>query len=304
MAARRAAACYHRFMRLGAQDASTCRTGRWLGPGWTPCTTSDGRIGYEALGPRDAPALVFLHGIGGGAMAWRPQLEAFAQDFHAVAWDMPGYGASTPLRAVTFRALAAALRRFLDALELRNPVIVGHSIGGMVLQRFLADGGGARAAVLSGTSPAFGRPDGDWQRAFIQARLGPLDAGRTMPELAPGIVRSLVGHGADARGRALAEAAMARVPEAIYRAMMLALLGFDMRAELSRIAVPCLVLAGEADTNAPAPMMEKMAARIPGAVFRSLAGAGHLANLERPEAFNGALRDFLAAIEAPLERWA
>ena len=283
-------------MRVGADETD------WLGTGWVRHATPDGAFTYEARGSRQSPALVFLHGIGGGAMAWRPQLEAFAQDFHAVAWDMPGYGGSRPLDVVSFEALAAALRRFLDALELRNPVIVGHSIGGMVLQRFLADERGVRAAVLSGTSPAFGRPDGDWQRAFIQARLGPLDAGRTMPELAPGIVRSLVGHGADARGLALAEAAMARVPEAIYRAMMLALLGFNMRAELSRIAVPCLVLAGEADTNAPAPMMEKMAARIPGAVFRSLAGAGHLANLERPEAFNGALRDFLAAIEAPLER--
>ena len=299
-------------MRFGADTGTD-----WLAAGWVGHATPDGAFTYEARGSRQAPALVFLHGIGGGAMAWRPQLEAFSPDFHAVAWDMPGYGGSKPLESVTFAGLAAALRRFLDALDLRNPVIVGHSIGGMVLQRFLQASlvqaslvaetrpachpHGARAAVLSGTSPAFGRPEGEWQREFIRARLGPLDAGRTMPELAPEIVRSLVGNGADPRGLALAETAMARVPEATYRAMMLALLGFDMRAELPRIAVPCLVLAGEADTNAPAPMMAKMAARIPGAVFASLAGAGHLANLERPAAFNEALRSFLAATAAPSE---
>ena len=219
----------------------------------------------------------------------------------AAPW--PGGRSSKPLQTVTFPALAAALRRFLDALDLRNSVVVGHSIGGMVLQRFLADQPhGVRAAVLSATSPAFGRPEGEWQRDFVRARLGPLDAGRTMPELAPGIVRSLVGGGADPRGLALAEAAMAQVPEATYRAMMLALLGFDLRAELPRIAVPCLTLAGEADTNAPAAMMAKMAARIPGAAFASIPGAGHLANLERPGAFDAALRDFLAGIGAPVER--
>ena len=55
-----------------------------------------------------------------------------------------------------------------------------------------------------------------------------------------------------------------------------------------------LVLAGGTDTNAPAPMMRRMAERIPGAAYVCLDGAGHLANLERPAAFNRALRAFLS----------
>ena len=269
-----------------------------MGAGWTGRATPDGRFTYELRGSEDAPTVVFLHGIGGGAMAWRPQLEAFAPHFRAVAWDMPGYGGSKPLDTVSFAALSAALGDFLDALGMVDPVIVGHSIGGMVLQRFLADAPDRiRAAVLSGTSPAFGRPEGEWQRRFVEARLGPLDAGRTMPELAPEIVASLAGQDPDPDGMALAQAAMARVPEASYRAMMLALLGFDMRDALARIPVPCLVLAGANDTNAPAPMMEKMAARIPGAAYRVIEGAGHLANLERPAAFNAAVLDFLDGLD-------
>jgi len=174
-------------------------------------------------------------------------------------------------------------------------VLVGHSIGGMIVQQFLADHPGiAGGAVLAETSPAFGKPDGDWQRAFIAARLGPLDRGATMRDLADGMVDDLVGDDPDPRGLAAARASMAEVPDATYRAMVLALMGFDQRAALARIDVPTLLISGTRDDNAPAAMMAKMAARIPGARYVELAGVGHLANLERPDVFNAVLDDFLA----------
>ena len=70
-------------------------------------------------------------------------------------------------------------------------------------------------------------------------------------------------------------------------------MGFDRRAALGAIAVPTLVIAGERDTAAPLTVMERMAARIPDAELIVLPGAGHLANLEQPAAFNGALLAFL-----------
>jgi 3-oxoadipate enol-lactonase len=76
---------------------------------------------------------------------------------------------------------------------------------------------------------------------------------------------------------------------------MLALLGFDQRDALKRIAVPTLVLSGSKDNNAPAPMMAKMASYIPSATYVELEGAGHLVNLERPGIFNAALDQFLKA---------
>ena len=95
----------------------------------------------------------------------------------------------------------------------------------------------------------------------------------------------------------LARDCMGGVPEASYRAMMLALLGFDQRKALGDITVPTLVLSGSEDKNAPAPMMAKMAAYIPEAAYVELEGAGHLVNLERPVAFNQALDQFLKTIE-------
>jgi len=262
----------------------------------TPLRTTDGRFGYEAAGDPASPPLVFLHGIGGAARAWRGQIDALSDRYHAIAWDMPGYGGSSPLAAVSIAALADALQDFLRAVGATKPILVGHSIGGMIVQQWLVKNPNAAAAVvLAQTSPAFGKPDGDWQKAFIDARLGPLDRGETLVSLAPSLVQELVGDDPDTNGMDLARDCMASVPEATYRATMLALMGFDLRAALKSIAVPTLVLSGSKDNNAPAPMMAKMASYIPSATYVELEGVGHLANLERPGAFNAALNDFLKA---------
>ncbi|WP_315718997.1 MULTISPECIES: alpha/beta hydrolase [unclassified Bradyrhizobium] len=257
-------------------------------------TTKDGRFGYEAAGAPDRQTLVFLHGIGGAARAWRGQLAHFGERFRAVAWDMPGYGQSARLDTVSITTLAAALQNFLNQIDARQPILVGHSIGGMITQEWLiTHPHAASAVVLAQTSPAFGKADGDWQKSFIEARLGPLDRGATMASLAPDLVKELVGDDADPAGLDLATSCMAGVPEASYRASMLALLGFDRRQALKEIKVPTLVLSGSRDRNAPAPMMEKMASFIPGAEYVELQGAGHLVNLERPGEFNAALDSFL-----------
>lgn len=242
------------------------------------------------------PAIVFLHGIGGGAESFDAQLRAFGQDRLAAAWDMPGYGASPPCAAPGFDAWAQALADGLDDLGVTDCVLVGHSIGGMIAQTFVArHPGRVRALVLSATSPAFGSPDGDFQRAFIASRLGPLDRGASMAMLAEDFVPGLVGRAAPPAAREAARATMARVPPESYRAAMEALVRFDARASLPGIACPTLLLAGEDDTSAPPRVMERMAAKITGAEFVCIPGMGHLGNLEQPEAFNAAIARFLAA---------
>jgi 3-oxoadipate enol-lactonase len=264
----------------------------------TAAKNGDGPFTFEAAGDAGNTPLVFLHGIGGAARAWRDQLNAFGDRYRAIAWDMPGYGGSAPLATVSIASLADALQDFLGQIGAIKPVLVGHSIGGMIVQQWLVKYPTAAAAVvLAQTSPAFGKADGDWQKSFIDARLGPLDRGETMVSLAPGLVKDLVGEDPDASGLALARDCMASVPEASYRASMLALLGFDQRQTLKNIKVPTLVLAGSKDKNAPASMMAKMASFIPSAHYVEFEGVGHLANLERPAAFNAALDQFLKTIQ-------
>ena len=139
--------------------------------------------------------VVFIHGIGGSARVWTPQLASFdAAGLAPVALDLPGFGARAPVAAMTFDELAADIEAAVERAGLARPVLVGHSLGGMVVQTALRRRPDAyRAAVLCCTSAAFGNPTGDFQRKFVTDRLGPLDAGRTMAEIAPEIVDQMVG---------------------------------------------------------------------------------------------------------------
>jgi pimeloyl-ACP methyl ester carboxylesterase len=240
-------------------------------------------------------AVVHIHGIGGAARVWAHQLASVAAaGFEPVAVDLPGYGGRPPVADMGFDGLAADVEAQIAARALERPALVGHSMGGMVAQTLLRRRpDGYRAAVLACTSPAFGNADGDFQRKFVADRIGPLDAGKSMADLATVLVGRMLGPGADPAGRTLAFAAMSAVPPATYRAAVRCLVTFDERANLGRIGVPVLCLACEKDAAAPAAVMERMAGKVPGAAYVCLPGLGHLPNLEAPAAFDAAVLDFL-----------
>jgi pimeloyl-ACP methyl ester carboxylesterase len=239
--------------------------------------------------------VVFLHGIGAGAKSFAPQMASFATaQYYPIALDLPGYGAREPVEAMSFEALAEDVEFAITRNALEKPVLVGHSMGGMVVQTMLRRRpDDYAAAVLSCTSPAFGNPSGDFQKKFVAERLAPLDAGKTMAEIAPGAAAGIMGPNADPAGRALFAENYAAVPGATYRAAVKCLVTFDERANLAAIKAPVLCIACEHDRQAPAPMVEKMAGKIPGARYVCLPGLGHMPNLEAPAAFDAALLAFL-----------
>jgi pimeloyl-ACP methyl ester carboxylesterase len=249
---------------------------------------------FSTLG--GGPTVLMLHGIGGGHLAFAPQVETLASSgYRAVAWDMPGYGHSAPIEPYTFKGLAASCIALIESLRCGDVTLVGHSMGGMVAQEVVARRPElVSKLVLAGTSPSFGKPDGDWQRSFIAERTAPLDAGLTMAELAARLVPEMAGPEALPEGLKLATHCMGLVNPSTYRRALEALVTFDRRANLPRIVVPTLLIAGEHDRNAPPAVMKKMAGAIPGSTYIELAGVGHLQNLEAPDDFDGMLLNFLA----------
>ncbi|HSH90107.1 MAG TPA: alpha/beta hydrolase [Ramlibacter sp.] len=242
------------------------------------------------------PTVVMLHGIGGGHLSFAPQVETLASSgYRAVAWDMPGYGHSTPIEPYTFKGLAESCIALIESLKCGDVTLLGHSMGGMVAQEVMARRPElVNKLILCGTSPAFGKPDGDWQREFIAQRTAPLDAGKTMAELAEALVPQMVGPGALPEGVHLATHCMSQVPPATYRRALEALVTFDRRANLPFISVPTMVVAGEHDRTAPPAVMKKMAAAIPNSSYLEIRGVGHLQNLEAPDDFDGLVLNFLA----------
>jgi len=241
--------------------------------------------------------VIFLHGIGGGARSFAPQIASFASaGYQPVALDLPGYGTREPVDTMSFETIAADVESTLAQSGLDKPVLVGHSMGGMVVQDMLRrKPDDYVAAVLSCTSPAFGNPAGDFQKKFVADRLAPLEAGRTMADIAPDAAAGLMGPNADPAGKALFIEQYALTPESTYRAAVQSLVTFDERANLPAIKVPVLCLAAEHDRNAPPPALEKMAAKIPGARYVCLPGFGHMPNLEAPQAFDATIFNFLNA---------
>jgi len=238
--------------------------------------------------------LLFLHGVGGGHHAWDGQLPYFsARGYAAHAWDQPGYGHSAIVEPYDLEQVVLALKRLVDKLSDEPVVLVGHSMGGLIAQEAYARFPGmVKALALCFTSAAF-VGGSDFTREFVAARIGPLDAGQSMADIAARLMPAMRGTKSNPAGLAQAQRIMSGIRPETYRKAVRLLTTFDRREQLPKIAIPALLVAGSDDKTAPPAIMEKMAQKIPGAEYALLEGCGHLGPMDQPEAFNAALGAFL-----------
>lgn len=245
------------------------------------------------------PLVLFLSGLGMTRTGFDPQLAALGASYRCVAWDMPGFGASPlPPAGLTFPLLADAVASLIETLGERQAHLAGLSLGGQIaLHTVLRHPARVRSLALLDSSPAFGL-NGTDPEAWKRLRLAPLDAGETPASMAEPVLRSIMAPDADDGAVAAAVATMARIPSAGLRAAIECLPSHDVRARLREIAVPTLVLVGERDEETPLSYAEALAEGIAGARLQIIPSAGHISNLEAPEAVNIALREHLDAAEA------
>lgn len=246
----------------------------------------------------DPIPVVFLHGLGLDHRCWHPQVAALTgAGLPCRTWDMPGHGgAAWDGQPISFTHLAAGLLDFLDAEGIAAAHLVGHSMGGMLALEVAATASArCRSLTLIGSAAMFGSADGRFQREFLAERLGPLDAGQRLADLAPGLIADLC---LPTTGReVIADCidALAQMDDAAYRATLAALVTFDRRAALADLTVPTLCLAAEHDRQAPPQGVARLASKIPGGRYHCIADAAHLMMLEQPAATATALIDFIAA---------
>lgn len=264
---------------------------------WREATPHDSDLSAATDGSR--LPVVLLHGLTGSRLSWEPQLAHLGDQRRVVAWDLPGYGASAPLaEPASFAALADAVARFCDVLGEPRVHLVGLSYGGMIAQ-YAAVAHPDRFASLSllATSPKFGL-DGTQPDEWRAARLAPLDAGQEPIDFAPRVMRAIAGPHISDEAYEGQVAAAARVPSAGLRVSLDVLVTHDSRPLLGRIVTPTQVVVGELDGETPVAYATVLADGIPGAVLHVVPGAGHLLNVEAPDAVDALLIRHFQATEA------
>ncbi len=242
--------------------------------------------------------VVFLHAFPQSRAMWAPQAEAVSKTHRFITLDFRGFGESDePLWHYTLEQFADDVNSLLDHLSIRQAVLVGLSMGGYTLFPFYrkyadrvkglvladtraqADTEEGRAGRFAMAQTAYTKGASAIADIMLPKLLSPVVL-QTKPDLVRQVRATI--ERTQVSGIAGALMAMAERPDSVPL--------------LTQIACPTLVIVGEQDGPTPPADGKLMAEHIPGARLEIIPQAGHLSNLEQPEAFNAAIRAFLEAI--------
>lgn len=254
--------------------------------------TALGRIGVIDTVSGDETPILFLHGVGSDKSVWRPQLEHFGKSRRALAFDYPGYGESDPAADATRDDFAAAMLAAMDALGIGEAHVCGLSLGGVVAIALHAAAPDRCASLILADSFA-DHPDG----GTIYKRSNDASRDPGMRALAEARVGALL-VSQDPAIRSEVIEVMSRIDPLAYRIGARAVWLADQRDRAAAIRVPTLVICGAEDAITPPSLSEELVSLIPGSRLHIIAGASHLANLDEAAEFNGAIDDFLSAVQA------
>lgn len=256
-------------------------------------------FGYDDVG--QGPPLVLIHGHPFDRSMWQPQVAYFARDgWRVIAPDLRGYGDSAVVAGMTtLDTFARDIAALLDRLDVADAVLCGLSMGGQIVMEFYRQfPDRVRALVLADTFAEAETASGrklrndtadrllrEGMAPFAQEALPRMLAERTIREQ-PAVVRHVLRMMCDTNPAGAAAALRGRAERPDYVEL------------LGRIAVPTLVVVGEYDEFTTIQDAHAMCERIPDGALVVVHDAGHMPNLEQPDAFNEEVARFLGGVRA------
>jgi pimeloyl-ACP methyl ester carboxylesterase/tetratricopeptide (TPR) repeat protein len=247
---------------------------------------------YAERGRASGIPVVFLHGVTDSWRSFEPVMELLPDTFRAISITQRGHGGSSkPDAGYLYRDMAGDLRAFMDALHLPSAIVVGHSMGSLVAQRFAVDEPDRVAGlVLVGAFSTLHANAGihEYWNSTLKSLKDPID-----PEVAKEFQVSTIARpvAPDLLETAVGESL--QVPARVWRA---AFKGFletpDFSHELRRVTAPTLLVWGDRDAYADRAAQDALSAAIPRARLVTYRGGGHAVHWEDPAAFTHDLVSF------------
>jgi 3-oxoadipate enol-lactonase len=265
------------------------------GHGFAPVNGT--RLYYEIQG--EGPALVLLHGGQLDSRIWDTQFVTYARQFRVVRYDARGFGGSLP--ASQPYSDADDLAALLDYLKIPKAHLLGLSLGGRISINFaLKHPDRVLSLMLAGPGldgAQMADPGGmqNFMAVFDAAINGNSTRASELWLENPLIVPAMENPGLRERIRLMAYE-NAHVWLANY---VLQKTEPTAAQRLPEIKLPTLVILGDRDVPPIKAIVEKIAGEVPGAQKVVIPGAGHLVNMERPEAFDAAVLGFLSRLPRP-----
>jgi 3-oxoadipate enol-lactonase len=250
-----------------------------------------GGIRLNVLDEGTGHPVLFLHGLGGSWHDWAPQLDSFSSDFRVVVPEHRGHGRSDrPLGRYSMGRFAEDVVSLCEELGIGHAFVVGLSMGGMIGQHLALDHPElVDALVLADTSA---RVDDAVQPMLLGAVPTIRQDGMgIVHELNKSMVESATYSARPDLLRNNLREASGNDPYS-YANSLIALVEHDVLSRLPSLEVPTLVLCGEHDPLAGGEGMDELTAAIAGSETLTVPEAGHLVNLDQPELFDQAVRDF------------
>ena len=235
--------------------------------------------------------LVFVHGYLAGAEIWREQIDHFKSKFDVIAFDLPGFGRSAPLIAPnTINGFAQLLLEELSAMGVKVFHLIGHSMGGMIVQTMAALAPErVKYLVCYGTGPVGVMPN----------RFETIDQSRErlakdgLPFTAKRIAATWFLDGENARGFPTCKKLGNMVTMQAALASLDAWETWDGRDQLTTIKSPTLVLWGDNDRSYGWEQPHALWQGISGSALAVIPGCAHNVHMEKPQLFNLIVEDFL-----------
>lgn len=259
-------------------------------------TNGDVMISVTEYGDANRPAVILLHGIGNRSESWLPIIPALAGHFRILAMDLRGHGLSGhPVAGYRHADYASDLRAVIEEYDLPNPLIVGHSLGGIVALEWAATYPDVAAAIVVEDVPLSSGPGAEATFAtWISMNQMPFE----------GLLarfRADMPHRSEQQLRRLAEAMAGTAPAVFHEelAVARASAASDEIARLAGITSPVLLIHGDVETGGMVPPddVRRFAETVPNGRTARIARGTHWLHRDRPD-------DLLRLVVPFLERHA